>query len=312
MATLAEAPMHEKESAILEILEADETEVETEVEAEAEGEPEAEETEEEISEDVETDEEVDEEESEDEDPTEDDEEPVFTVKVRGEEQQVKLQELRDGYSRTEDYKAKTAEVAEMRRALEAEKQKAAQTMDMVIRTAQEIDPILAEANQTDWNSLAQEDPFAYVEKKAAYDARVQQLNTMVQERDTLIQKQTQERLQKEEEALLAARPEWAEPETGQREMAALRENLVSKYGFGSEEVQIFTDHRLALVADDARKYHELLAKQEQVKAKKVMPKPTKSVKPSRKSGVSKSLLALKSKAKNGSLDDKVAFITSQL
>lgn len=309
MATLEEAPMHEKEAAIMEILDADEPEVETEEVAEAEGEPEAEEVE--VEEEEVSDPDA-EEESEDDEPNEEDEDPVFTVKVRGEEQQVKLQELRDGYSRTEDYKAKTAEVAEMRRAVEAEKQNAAQTMDMIIRTAHEIDPILAEGNSTDWGKLADEDPIAYVTKKAAYDQRIQQLNSMAQQRDTFIQKQTQDRLVKEEEALLAARPEWSDPEVGNREMTALRDNLASRYGFSPEEVKVISDHRIALVADDARKYHELVAQQEKVKAKKTTPAPTKHVKPSRKNGASKSLTALKVKAKSGSFDDKVAFITSQI
>lgn len=309
MATLEEAPMHETEAAILDILDADEDSVETEEETEAEEESEAEEIEEEEA--SEDDDEV-EEESEDDDPAEEGEDPVFTVKVRGEEQQVKLQELRDGYSRTEDYKAKTAEVAEMRRAVEAEKQNYAQMLETVIRTAQEIDPIIAEGNQTDWNQLSQDDPFAYVTKKAAYEQRIQQLNAMSQERDNFIQKQTQDRVAKEEKALLEARPEWANAEAGQAAMNAIRENLVDRYGFGVNEVQTIPDHRLALLADDARKYHELLAQQEKVKAKKTTPPPTKSIKPSRKKSVSRTQQALKQKAKSGSFDDKVAYITSKL
>lgn len=307
MATLLEATMHEKESAIMDILDADEAEEESEVEAEGE-ELEAEED----AVDDENEDDGEDESDTDEADDEKSEEPVYTVKVRGQEMQVTQSELIKGYSREKDYTAKTDEVAQMRRAVEAEKEQYAARLHAVVQAAQQIDPILAEGAKTDWAKLAEDDPYEYMVKKAAYDQRVQQMNQMVQERDTLIREQSAARIRQEEEALLAAKPEWADPETGRAAMQAVRENLVNKYGFKPEEVATISNHRFALVAEDARRYHELLAKQEKVREKKTTPAPTKSVKPSGKTGPSKADAALKRKAKNGSFDDKAAYILSKL
>lgn len=101
------------------------------------------------------------------------EDPVYTVKVNGEELQVPLSELQKGYSRTEDYKAKTMALAEERKGLEssistAYEERLKQATDLFVQT----DPILAEANQIDWQALAQQDPATYTQLRAAVDARM--------------------------------------------------------------------------------------------------------------------------------------------
>jgi hypothetical protein len=112
----------------------------------------------------------------------DDQPPVddqkFKVKVRGEELEVPLSELLNGYSRTEDYKAKTAEVANERRQLATEyADKLEQQVQLVLAT----DPVLAQAQNLDWNALAQSDPAAYVQFQAQYEARVNQLQAAARE-----------------------------------------------------------------------------------------------------------------------------------
>ncbi len=57
-----------------------------------------------------------------EDTQEEDKPQVFTVKVDGKEIEVTLDELQKGYSRTQDYTRKTQQVAEARKAAEAELQ----------------------------------------------------------------------------------------------------------------------------------------------------------------------------------------------
>lgn len=307
MATHDDAPVTDPESAIMEILEAEES---AEVEA-GENEP-AEEVTETDAEEETVEEEVAEIDSEDQEPeAEEESEPLYTVKVNGEEIEVPLAELRNGYSRLEDYKAKTAQVAEERRAVDAEKQAYVEKLNTVIQTAQLIDPVLSQGNQTDWASLAREDPAEYTARRAEYEQRLNDLNRLASERDQHIQQQQADTMKREEEALIAARPEWADPAVGQAAMQGIRESLVNNYGFAPEEVQMIANHKFALIADDARKYHELVAKQETVKAKKAPPKPTKSLKSGNNSKAS-SFAAAKKKAKSGSLDDQVAFIASQL
>ena len=60
------------------------------------------------------------------------EEPtLYKVKVNGEEQEVTLQELLDGYSRTADYTNKTQKLGEERRQLESEKAAITEQMELI-------------------------------------------------------------------------------------------------------------------------------------------------------------------------------------
>ncbi len=259
MATLEQAPIEETESAIVEMLDSEDDYYDGSAEESAAAFADwAKTREDEFDEyqDITGDENEagDEDQSFDDDPTDEEtEEPVFTVKVRGEERQVNLHELQNGYSRTEDYKAKTAEVAEMRRAVDAEKNAYAQKLDAVLQTALQIDPVLAEGRQTNWAALAAANPQAYSAKKAAFDQRISQLSHMAQERDQINMTQMQASAEREEQALMTVKPEWADPEVGAAAMAALRDNLVARYGFSRDEVQNIPNHKFALVAEDARK-----------------------------------------------------------
>ena len=87
------------------------------------------------------------------------EQPKYKVKVRGEELEVPLDELLNGYSRTEDYKAKTAEVAELRRQAATEY---ADKLEQQVEAFARLDPILSQTANLDWAALAQQDPGTYV------------------------------------------------------------------------------------------------------------------------------------------------------
>jgi len=155
--------------------------VETEAEAEIEDnsqEPEIDE-EEEVYEAEDAEEEYDEEEVEEEQPQ------LYTVKVDGEELEVTLDELQNGYSRTSVFTKRQQELAEQRKALEAEAEQARQYRDAY---AQQLELMKNQIQQTtqaepDWRALAEQ---GYSEKelflaKAEYDKNQQEAVRIQQE-----------------------------------------------------------------------------------------------------------------------------------
>lgn len=87
--------------------------------------------------------------------------PKYRVKVEGEELEVELDELLQGYSRTADYTRKTQEAAELRRQAEAERQRFVQFNQEQIQAHQAvagIDAQLQQFSQVNWQQLSDSDP----------------------------------------------------------------------------------------------------------------------------------------------------------
>jgi hypothetical protein len=217
-------------------------------------------------------------------------EQTYTVKVNGEERLVPLTELLNGYSRTEDYKAKTAAVAEERRALEAQKgtletdlkaQYASQLEEATNLFAQ-FDPVLQEARKIDWAALKQNDPAAYVQAQDAVQARltaIQQMQQTIernrgeaQQRQQAQAQQAQaERFDRAANAIIEAMPELADEAKFQAFANEAVSHLRSE-GFSTEEISDALDHRVLKLADKARRWDAHVAAQKSLSEKKVVPK----------------------------------------
>lgn len=213
------------------------------------------------------------------DPQEE-EQPRYRVKVRGEEREVPLRELLDGYSRTEDYKAKTAEVAEQRRALEAtqaEIQQRAQRLDQLLAQAP-YDPIIDQGMKTDWVKLAQENPADFVAKRAEFEARNAFWQQVSSERERATIEAHQRRLAAAEAELSNALPEWRDG-TKRPELQAKIRDTLTNYGFRQDELSGIADHRILQVALDAARYREMQAAQVSAQQKKATPAPTRVIRP---------------------------------
>lgn len=243
--------------------------------------------------------------------------PKFRVKVRGEEQEVELPELLNGYSRTEDYKAKTAEVAEQRRQIEAqaqsiqaERQRYVDAANQALTFMQTADPVLSEGIRTDWAKLAQEDPTAYVQKQAQFQQRLQQAQAIEAQRNQVIAMQTQETLRSEDDRLAQAIPEWRD-EAGRQKITESVTKTMKSLGFSDQEIGGFTDHRIVIAAMKIAKYDEMVAAQASLQAKKAAPSAQKVLKPEASQAGQKSanpgVKALKQQARmSGRDDDAVA------
>lgn len=207
------------------------------------------------------------------------------------------------------------EAAEIRKAVETERQQYAAQLQNVMALTANFDPVIAQGLQTDWAKLAAEDPSGYIAQKAAFDDRVQKLQAGQAQLNALNQKQLTERLQAEDKALVEKIPEWADPEKGKAELSSITTKAKSLYGISPEEIGRLADHRVILVLRDAAKYHDLMAAQKAAKAKQVQTPPKRVQKPGgRNDGTEQGrALALKNRAaKTGSLEDRAAFVLAAL
>lgn len=239
------------------------------------------------------------------------EDPVYKVKVRGEELDVPLSELLNGYSRTEDYKAKTAEVAELRRQAATEY---ADRLEQQVQLFTSLDPVLAQAQNLDWNALAQADPAAYVQFRAQYDARVETMQAAAREIETIRAQEAerqnaslQEYHQKQHEALINALPELREPQKLEGFAKGVVEYLKSQ-GFDDSVITDTDDHRALLIADKARKWDELQKAKTTVQTKQAPPAKQTTLKPR----TPESPRAPKKPGPGASDSDRAAWIVSQL
>jgi hypothetical protein len=256
------------------------------------------------------------------DPAQENEDPTrYRVKVRGEEREVTLEELRKGYSRTEDYKQKTAALAQERRRMDAERDEIAAErhrnateLDAMATLVRQLDPVLARAARTDWHKLAASDPTAHAREWQAYQARLQEIGSLSRAADAARETDRKTHFEREEKLLAERVPEWAEPGKCEAGLGELREALVKRYGFSPEEVRVFPNHRTALVARDAIRFQELTERTQAAQRKKVQP-PPRMQKPS--SGLARTsgsrLDAMKETARRtGRLNDRAAYVLAAL
>jgi len=252
-----------------------------------------------------------------EDTHEDDKPQVFTVKVDGKEIEVSLDELQKGYSRTQDYTRKTQQVAEVRKAAEAELQAVRAEREQYAQLLGALsEQVKAAAEpQIDWDRLYREDPIEYVrqrevmrdnkERAAAIEAERQRLSQIAQQEQM---KQLQTVKVKESQALLEAVPSWKDPAKAKAEKAMLIE-FGQKMGFTPQELGNIYDHRVVLALRKAALYDQMQAKRQGIKpVTNNGPKPAKPGAAGRVSQMSDSVRAKQRLAKTGRVEDAASAI----
>ena len=215
---------------------------------------------------------------------------TYTVKVNGEERQVPLEELLKGYSRTEDYKAKTTAVAEERRALEQQrstleanlKAEYANQLEQATNLFAEYDPVLAEAQRIDWQALKQNDPAAFVQAQDAVNARlaaIQQMRGQVEQtraqaqqlQQVEMERERAERFDRTADEIVKLMPDLAD-EAKFRAFAGGAVDYLRGEGFDQAEIAEALDHRVLTLADKARQWDAHVAAQKSLQQKKVVQK----------------------------------------
>ena len=253
-----------------------------------------------------------------EEDTQDETKPeIFTVKVDGKEVEVTLDELQKGYSRTQDYTRKTQQLAEARKAAEAELQAIRAEREQYAQLLGALSEQVKTAAEPkiDWDRLYKEDPIEYVrqrevmrenrEKAAAIQAEQQRLAEIAQQEQM---QQFQAVKAKESEALLEALPAWKDPAKAKAEKAMLVE-FGQKMGFTPQELGNIFDHRVVLALRKAALYDQMQAKRQGIKpVTNNGPRPAKPGAAGRVSQMSESARANQRLAKTGRVQDAASAI----
>ena len=250
-----------------------------ETEVEASSEVLDEEVDEEISaeaDETEQDEEITEEEQESEDQPEDT--PTYLVKAHGEEKEVTVDELIKSYQLGTDYTKKTQELAEQRKQLEAEQQKASESIKLQQEYAHKLDQLNQVLQQgiiseEELEKLRENDPIQYAIKVAENTETVKKQQQIQLEHQKLMQqqqKQQEEYLQKvvqgESQKIAELIPEFSDKTKGEQLRSEIR-NFGKSIGFTNEELSQVYDSRHVNVLYKAMKYDRLMKNKAKVTKK---------------------------------------------
>ncbi len=190
---------------------------------------------------------------------------LYTIKVDGEEQEVTLEELQNGYSRQRDYTRKTQELAQQRKAVEAKYQEISQKDAIYSQLLPKMEATLKGEleNEPDWNALYEADPIAYVREKDIWNEKKQKLQAvqaesrrLQQESAMAQQQQLQQFLQYGQQQLLEQIPEWQDNEVASKEKMAIRDYGVNVLGYTPQEMDSVYDYRVLLGLRNAWLQHK--------------------------------------------------------
>ncbi len=213
----------------------------------------------------------------------------YTVKVDGEEVEVSLDELRNGYQRQADYTRKSQSLAEQRKAYEANLQavqnERSQYATLLGNMAQNQNAELQRFANTNWAELKETDPMEYMEKRLEYQEAKEKVSELHNER-VRVQQQTesemgqflQEKLQKEAELLSKALPQYLEPGSNFKDEVR---NYALNLGFSPQDIDGIADHRVIMVLHKAM-MQDRISNGPANKSKKTAPKIVKSGTPQTK------------------------------
>jgi hypothetical protein len=192
--------------------------------------------------------------------------PRYKAKVGGEEVEVELDELINGYQRSKDYTQKSQALAEQRKAMDAEREHLEQVKQERMAYAQKLkalDSFLSQQNKgEDLEVLKETDPIGYAVKVAEQSQREKQLAVVRAEQQRIAQQQQAEQqqslqnhLKAESEKLASVIPELNTPK-GDAIRKEIREYAKS-VGWSDQELASVYDHRAVLTLYKAMKFEQL-------------------------------------------------------
>ena len=201
-------------------------------------------------------------------PEEQEEEQRFSVKVSGEDKELTLSELKSLAQQGADYTKKTQQVAEQRKALEAEAkaiEEAKYLRDAYAQRLQAMEQLLNSPEQSeDLEYLKESDPIGYAVRVAEKQQQREQLQAVQLERQRIAEQQQAEYAQQmqgylaqQAEQLAKVLPEYTDPVKGETLRSELRSFAKSNLGFSDEELSMVRDSRQVVALHKAMLYDKL-------------------------------------------------------
>lgn len=232
-----------------------------------------------------------------------------------------IKELREGYMRQKDYSRKTADVArqreevgtQVRQAIESERTQYQQNLQQM--QALLIETVAPELKDVNWNDLATNDPFTYVQRRNRADQIAQALKAVQDRQQAVDFKAKQEReasikqnASKARETLEKDIPGWND---------AMYQEVIkgaNAFGFKPEEVATWMDARAIKLLHTAMQAHKT-APQKPSPDKRVVV-PPKVVRPGAQAEQSQTQqrqqAAMQKLSKSGNLDDAASVIAARM
>ena len=209
-----------------------------------------------------------------EDDSQESEPQNYRIKVGGEEKDLTYDELVSLAQQGADYTKKTQQVAEQRKAVEAERQaveEAKQLRDAYADRLQAIEQLLAGQMQyEDIESLKDSDPIGYAVKVAERTQQEKQMAAVQAERNRIAemqqheyQQQVQQYLASQAEILAKNLPEYTDPVKGESLRSDLR-TFAKSIGFSDAELGQVRDARQVMALYKAMQYDKLQQAKPQV------------------------------------------------
>lgn len=199
----------------------------------------------------------------DESATEDDGAELVYLDLDGEEVDLEdVRKWRDGHMMQADYTRKTTEVAREREAVTAEREEVAAIKTNLIEVKAELEALVQEDEETDWDDLRATDPDGYIEQKEKADKRKQAVEKA--KLQSAPQPLSKEELADEQALLFEKNPSWIDEKGNQTEAMANDSTLLAEYwkanGFTAEDVTGMVRARHVETCLKAAKFDELQEK----------------------------------------------------
>jgi hypothetical protein len=189
------------------------------------------------------------------------EEPTYKVKVAGQEYNVTLDELRNGYSRDADYRRKTEELSYDKKIFAAESEKQRQDYSTKLNEANQMlsvaqQQLNAEINSADLEKLYDEDPTEAARIEHRLKRKQEKLNQAMQKTQSEQKQQLRSYIDDQKKKLVMKMPEFNDKSKA-LQLASSMKDLMNGYGFNDNEISQVYDHRVVMLVNDALKYRNL-------------------------------------------------------
>jgi len=218
-------------------------------------------------------------------------------------EKVTVAELVKGYQRQADYTRKSQEIANSRRAIEADAKRIEGITEAFINHLSSLIPAPPS------EALALQNPGAYVAQKAQYDAAIAQVQKLVeigqQPKQISADISAEERnsvIARENNALAERFPETATKEGRTRFFEAVSV-AAAELGFSADELSGVLDHRLFSLAHYAKIGMDALKARDKAKAKVAQVPQVSPVKPGKPGNPARNADAMRKLARSGSIHD---------
>ena len=186
---------------------------------------------------------------------------TYKVKVAGQELDVTLEELKNGYSRDADYRRKTEELSYDKKQFMSESEKQRQNYSSKLNEANQLLSVAQQQLQTEINSadlekLYEEDPTEAARIEHRLRRKQEKLNQAMEKTQSEQRKQFEGFLSDQKKQLASKMPEFSDP-TKASQLASSMKTTLNNYGFNDQEISQVYDHRIVMLVNDAMKYRKM-------------------------------------------------------